>query len=181
MALKADVPGLMRTSGAGALVPDLHDAGDVRRGFRSLQQTFDGRLTAVIVQPVNTGGVEVTISMLQEQIFGPLVLFGLGDPGDALADRGARITPLTESDANDLIRSVHGAPALTGRRSAPAADLAPLQDIVLRVSRMADDLPQIAELELSPVIASPDGTQVIDAQIRIQAAEPTDAYLRRLL
>jgi len=52
--------------------------------------------------------------------------------------------------------------------------------MLLRVSQMADDLPQIAELELSPVIARPDGTQALDARIRIQPAEPADAYLRRL-
>jgi acyl-CoA synthetase (NDP forming)/GNAT superfamily N-acetyltransferase len=126
------------------------------------------------------GGVEVTISVLHEQIFGPLVLFGLGDPGDTLADRAARITPLTDADADDLIRSIPGAPLLTGRHGIPTADLAALREILLRVSRMADDLPQIAELELNPVTAGPDGAQVIDAQIRIQAAEPTDAYLRRL-
>jgi hypothetical protein len=52
--------------------------------------------------------------------------------------------------------------------------------MLLRVSRMADDLPQIAELELSPVIARPDGAQAVDGRIRIQAAEPADAHLRRL-
>ena len=97
-----------------------------------------------------------------------------------LADRAARLAPLTESDADDLIRSAQAAPRLLGRRGAPAADLAALRDMLLRVSRMADDLPQIAELELSPVIARPDGVQAVDGRIRIQAAEPADAHLRRL-
>ena len=113
-------------------------------------------------------------------MFGPLVLFGLGVATDVLADRAARLAPLTDSDADDLIRSIPGAPRLLGRRGAPATDLTALRDILLRVSQMADDLPQVAELELSPVIARPDGTQVIDARIRIRAAEPADAYLRRL-
>ena len=97
-----------------------------------------------------------------------------------LADRAARLAPLTDSDADDLIRSVRAAPRLLGRRGAPAADLAALRDMLLRVSRMADDLPQIAELELSPVIARADGVQAVDGRIRIQAAEPVDAHLRRL-
>ena len=67
-----------------------------------------------------------------------------------------------------------------GFPGAPAADLAALRDMLLRVSRMADDLPQIAELDLSPVIARPDGVQAVDGRIRIQAAEPADAHLRRL-
>jgi hypothetical protein len=159
---------------------DLHDAGEVRRGFRSLWQTFAGRLAAVIVQPMITGGVKVKISVLQEQVFGPLVLFGLGGAAaDALTGRAARLAPLTDSDADDLIRSTPAAPLLLGRPGAPAADLAALRDMLLRVSRMADDLPQIAELEL-PAVARPDGAQALDARARIQAAEPTDAYLRRL-
>ena len=181
VALKADVPGLMRKSGAGALVSGLHNADDVRRGLRSLQEAFGDRLTGVIVQPVSTSGVEVTISVVHEQLFGPLVLFGLGDAAaGVLTDRAARITPLTDSDADHLIRSVPGAPLLLGRRGAPSADLVALRDMLLRVSWMADDLPQIAELELSPVIVNPHGAQVIDAQARLQVAEPIDAYLRRL-
>ena len=181
VALRADVPGLLRTSDAGDVLTGLHGADEVRRGFCSLKETFGRRLAGVIVQPVVTGGVEVAISVLHEQVAGPLVLFGLGGAdGDVLADRAARLAPLTESDADDLIRSARAAPRLLGRRGAPAADLAALRDILLRVSRMADDLPQIAELELSPVIARPDGAQAVDARIRIQAAEPADAHLRRL-
>ena len=181
VALRADVPGLLRTSDAGDVLTGLHGADEVRRGFRSLQETFGRRLAGVIVQPVVTGGVEVAISVLHEQVAGPLVLFGLSSAaGDMLADRAARLAPLTGSDADDLIRSARAAPRLLGRRGAPAADLAALRDMLLRVSRMADDLPQIAELELSPVIARPDGVQAVDARIRIQASEPADAYLRRL-
>ena len=181
VALRADVPGLLRTSDAGDVLTGLHGADEVRRGFCSLKETFGRRLAGVIVQPVVTGGVEVAISVLYEQVAGPLVLFGLsGADGDVLADRAARLAPLTGSDADDLIRSARAAPLLLGRRGVPAADLASLKDILLRVSRMADDLPQIAELELSPVIARPDGAQAVDGRIRIQAAEPADAHLRRL-
>ena len=181
VALRADVPGLLRTSAAGDVLTGLYGADEVRDGFRSLKDTFGGRLAGVIVQPVITGGVEVAISVLHEQVAGPLVLFGLGGAaGDVLADRAARLAPLTESDADELIRSARAAPLLLGRRGGGPADLAALRDMLLRVSRMADDLPQIAELELSPVIARPDGVQAVDGRIRIQAAEAADAYLRRL-
>ena len=163
------------------MLTGLHGADEVRRGFRLLKEVFGGRLAGVIVQPVVVGGVEVMISVLHEQVVGPLVLFGVGGAADdALADRAARLAPLTDSDADDLIRSVRAAPRLLGRRGAPAADLAALRDMLLRVSRMVDDLPQIAELELSPVIARPDGVQAVDGRVRIQAAEPADAHLRRL-
>ena len=181
VALRADVPGLVRARGAGALLIDLHGAAEVRRGFRTLQETFGHRLGGVIVKPMVTGGVELMINMLQEPVAGPLVLFGTGGPAaDALADRAARLAPLTDSDADELIRSIRAAPLLLGRPGTPGADLAALRDLLLRVSRMADDLPQIAELELSPVFARPHGAQAVDARIRLRAAEPADAYLRRL-
>ena len=127
------------------------------------------------------GGVRVKISVLEEPVFGPLVLFGLaGAAVGVLADRAARLTPLTEADADDLIRAVRAAPLLLGRSGGPAADHASLRSMLLRVSQLADDVPQVAELELSPVIARPDGVLAVDARIRIQAAEPADAYLRQL-
>lgn len=176
VALTADVPGLVRQSDAGAVLTGLRREDDVQRGYRSLRQTFGDRLAAVIVQPMTNGGVELTISVLQEKVFGPLVMLGLSGPAtDVLADRAARLAPLTDTDADYLIRSIHTAPLLLGRPGSPAA----LKDMLLRVSRMADELPQIAELDL-PVVAQPDGAHAVDARIRIQAAEPADAFLRRL-
>ncbi len=128
------------------------------------------------------GGVRVKITVLEEPVFGPLVLFGLaGAAAGVLADRAARLTPLTDADADDLIRSVRAAPMLPGRSGGPATDRASLRSMLLRVSQLADDVPQVAELELSPVIARPDGVLAVDARVRIQAAEPADAYLRQLL
>ena len=136
------------------------------------------RLEGAIIQPMITGGVEVKINVLEEQVFGPLVLFGLAEAAaDTLADRAARLAPLTESDADQMI---HSAPALLGRRGAPAADIGALKDVLLRVSQLAEDLPQVAELELSPVVARPDGAVAISGLVRIQAAQPADSYLRRL-
>ena len=181
VALKADVPGLVvRRKGAGAVLLGLHGAGEIRHGYRSLSRTFAGRLSGIAVQPMITG-VEVKISVLEEQMFGPLVLFGLAGPAvGLLAERAARLAPLTSSEAEELIRSARAAPLLSARPGEPAADLASLKDLLVRVSQLADDLPQVAELDLSPVFARHDGTVPVDARIRIQPARPPDAYLRRL-
>jgi acyl-CoA synthetase (NDP forming)/GNAT superfamily N-acetyltransferase len=134
-----------------------------------------------VVQPMVTGGTEVTVGVTQEPVFGPLIVFGLsGVATDVLGDRSARLTPLTDTDAAALIRSVRAAPLLLGRRGTAAADVPALQDVLMRLSRLADDLPQVAELELDPVIASPDGVYVAGARVRLLPAEPTDPYLRRL-
>ena len=132
------MPGLVRKSAGGTVLIGLHGANDVRRGFRSLRETLGDRLAAVIVQPMITGGVEVMISVLQEQMFGPLVLFGLGGAAAyVLADRAVRLAPLTDSDADELIRSNRAAPLLLGRPGTPAADLAALRDLLLRISQLA--------------------------------------------
>ena len=123
VALKADVPGLVCRRDARAVLLNLQGADEVRRGFRTLQETFGDRLAGVIVQPMITGGVKVMISVLQEQAVGPLVLFGLGGAAAyALADRAARLAPLTDSEADDLIHSIRAAPLLLGRPGAAGAD-----------------------------------------------------------
>jgi acyl-CoA synthetase (NDP forming)/GNAT superfamily N-acetyltransferase len=179
--LKADVPGLVHKTDAGAVQLDLHGPDEVRAGYRALAGRFGARMSAALVQPMITGGTEVIMGVVQEPVFGPLVVFGLGGVAtDVLADRSARLTPLTDTDAATLIRSIHAAPLLLGHRGSPAADLGALQDILLRVSRLADDLPQVAELDLNPVIARPDGAHVVDTRVRVLPAEPADPYLRRL-
>jgi acyl-CoA synthetase (NDP forming)/GNAT superfamily N-acetyltransferase len=137
--------------------------------------------------PLDTGneqqpdGVAVDIGVVQEPMFGPLVVFGLsGIAADVFGDRAARLTPLTDADAADLIRGVSAAPALLGHGGRPAADAAALTAILLRVSRLADDLPEVTELDLSPVIARPDGAVVTSARIRVSPGQPQDPFLRRL-
>jgi acyl-CoA synthetase (NDP forming)/GNAT superfamily N-acetyltransferase len=179
--LKADVPGLVHKTDAGAVQLDLHGAEEVRAAYRALAARFGTRMSAALVQPMITGGTEVIIGVVSEPVFGPLVVFGLGGVAtDVLADRAARLTPLTDTDSAAMIRSIRAAPLLLGHRGAPAADLPALQDLLLRVARLADDLPQIAELDLNPVIARPDGIHVVDARVHLWPAHSRDPYLRRL-
>ena len=167
--LKADVPGLVHKTDASAVQLDLHGDTEVRAGYRALATRFGDRMTAVLVQPMITGGTEVIIGVVHDAVFGPLVVFGLGGVAtDVLADQTARLTPLTETDSAAMIRSIDAAPLLLGHRGAPAADLAALQDLLQRVARLADDLGEVAELDLNPVIARPDGSHVVDARIHLR-------------
>jgi acyl-CoA synthetase (NDP forming)/RimJ/RimL family protein N-acetyltransferase len=178
--LKADVPGLVHKSDAGAVQLDLRTEADVRHAYDALAGKF-GRPARVLIQPMITGGTEVIIGVAQEPVFGPLVVFGLGGVAtDVLADRAARLAPLTDSDADELIRSIRSAPLLLGYRGAQPADLAALRETLLRVSRLADDLPEVAELDLNPVIARPDGVSAVDARIRLTPTQPQDPFLRKL-
>ena len=179
--LKADVPGLLHKSTAGAVELDLHGDGEVRAAMGRLQARFAGRLSGVLVEPMITGGLETIIGVVQEPVFGPVVVFGLGGIAtDVLGDHAARLAPLTDADADDLIHSIRAAPVLLGHNGQPGADIDALRDTLLRVSRLANDLPQVAELDLNPVIARPDGAIAVDARIRVTSHRLADPFLRRL-
>jgi acyl-CoA synthetase (NDP forming)/GNAT superfamily N-acetyltransferase len=124
-------------------------------------------------ESVQSDGTEVKIGVTHDRVFGPLVVFGSGD-------HAARLTPLTDTDADALIRAVDAAPWLLGQRGVPATDLETLRELLLRVSRLADDLPEVTELELNPVIAKPHGVFAVDARIKLMPCLPQDPFLRRL-
>jgi acyl-CoA synthetase (NDP forming)/GNAT superfamily N-acetyltransferase len=179
--IKADVPGLVHKSDAGAVELDLRGARDVRNAMNRLEQRFHGQLSGAIVQPMVTGGTELIIGVVQEPVFGPVVVFGLGGVAtEVLGDHAARLAPLTSADADDLIHSVRATPLLLGYRGQPAADLGGLRDTLLRISRLAGDLPEVAELDLNPVIARPDGITAVDARIRVTSHAADDPFLRQL-
>ncbi|GLY85159.1 acyl-CoA synthetase [Actinoallomurus iriomotensis] len=181
VALKAHVPGLVHKSDAGAVALDLHGEPDVRHAYTRFVDLFGDRLRGVLVQRMARTGVEVLCGVVQEPVFGPLVVFGLGGvTTDVLEDRSARLTPLTDLDAAELIRSIRGAPLLFGHRGAPAVDTAALEDTLLRLSRLADDHPEIAEIDLNPIIARPDGVTAVDARIHVLPQRRWDPHLRRL-
>jgi acyl-CoA synthetase (NDP forming) len=179
--IKADVPGLLHKTAAGAVELDLHGADEVRAAMRRLQDRFAGRLSGALVEPMITGGVETIVGVVQEPVFGPVVVFGLGGVAtEVLGDRVARLAPLTTADADDLIHSIRAAPALLGHGGQPPAGIGALRDTLLRVSCLADDLPQVAELDLNPVIARPDGVIAVDARIRVTSHRLADPFLRQL-
>jgi acyl-CoA synthetase (NDP forming)/GNAT superfamily N-acetyltransferase len=125
-------------------------------------------------------GVEVRIGAAQDRVFGPVVEFGLaGAASDVLGDRAVRLAPLTVSDADELLHAVPAAPLLFVP-GGPAVDGAALAGVMLRVSRLADDFPEIAEIGLDPVIAGPAGAQARAARVRVCPAQPQDPFLRKL-
>ena len=179
--LKAEADGLVPKGDAGTVKLDLRTPEEVTDAYHALEAGLGSRLKRVLVQPMIADGVEVFIGVVQEPVFGPLVVFGLGGVAtEVLGDHAARLTPLTDTDADELIHAVHAAPLLFGHRGAPPADAGALADTLLRVSRLADDLPEVAELDLSPVIARPDGVYAVDVRVRVSPAEPRDPFLRQL-
>ncbi len=180
--LKADVAGLLlHKTDAGAVKLDLRTSAEILDAYAELTTAFGADLRRVLVQPMLSGGVETLIGVVAEPVFGPLVVFGLGGvAADVLGDHAARLAPLTDADAEHMIGGVRAAPLLFGHRGSPAVDTGGLEDLLLRVSRLADELPEVAEIDLNPVIARPDGVHVVDVRIRIAPAAPRDPFLRQL-
>jgi acyl-CoA synthetase (NDP forming)/GNAT superfamily N-acetyltransferase len=180
-AVKAYWPGLLHKSDQGAVLLDLDGDDSVRAAYRELAGRFAGVMTGVTVQPMAGRGTELVAGVVQDEVFGPLVLFGLGGTAtDVLADHAARLAPLTDRDVHDLITAPRCAPLLFGYRGGGPVDLAGLEDLLTRLSAMACDLPQLAEVDLNPVVARHDGVTAVDVRVRVLPRRPRDPYLRRL-
>lgn len=127
----------------------------------------------LLVQPMIRGGVELLAGVVQDPVFGPLVAFG---PGGVFAELigGAefRIAPLTDVDVYELVHAGKAGQLVAGFRGAPSADAQALADVVLRLSQLAEDVPELAELDLNPVLAQADGCVAVDARIRLRRRPP---------
>jgi acyl-CoA synthetase (NDP forming) len=138
-----------------------------------------GRL---VVQAMAPAGVACVVRSVEDPLHGPVVSFGLGgDATDLLGDWAHRIPPLTTGDVSEAVRSVRAAPKLTGHRGARPVDVPAVEDVVARVSCLADDLPEVAELELNPVVVSEQGAHVLGAVVRLAPVAPRADAARREL
>ncbi|WP_406289277.1 GNAT family N-acetyltransferase [Embleya sp. NBC_00896] len=179
--LKACGPEIVHKSDVGGVRLRLVGDDAVRAAFADLAHRIGALMESVVVQPMAHSGVELIAGVTQDEVLGPLVVFGLGGVAtDVLGDHGARLTPLTDLDAHALLAGSRGAPLLYGHRGARPTDTAGIENILHRLSRLADDVPQLVEADLNPLIARPDGVTVVDARIRLAPRTGHDPYLRRL-
>ena len=137
-----------------------------------------GEMRGVTVQPMAGPGIETMMGFTLDSSFGPLVAFGLGGTTlELFGDVVFRITPLTDRDASEMLASIRGRALLDGYRGQPGADKCALAEMLLRVARLADEVPEIVELDLNPVLARPpgQGAVALDARMHVRhhvAARP---------
>ncbi|MFO7590483.1 MAG: GNAT family N-acetyltransferase [Acidimicrobiia bacterium] len=181
VALKVVSDTIQHKSDVGGVVLDV-DVEDVERHYAEMAERLGTAMTGVLVQPMVGPGVEVIVGAVDDPSFGPVVMFGLGGTAvELFADRAFSIVPLTDLDAAELVRAPRSSALLRGHRGSQPVDLAALEDLVLRVSRLADNVPELAELDLNPVIARPDGVFVVDARARLEPDhDPLVQPIRRL-
>jgi len=176
--LKTTESHLRHRTDLGGVRLDIAGPDDLVYDFTQMQETLllvgGGDL---VIQRMAPPGVACVVRSVEDPLFGPVVSFGLGgDASELLGDVAHRIPPLTEQDVGDLVRSVRAAPKLFGHRGAHEVDTDALEEIIARVSRLADDLPEVLQLELNPVVVAERGAFVLGATVRLahpeQRADP---------
>ena len=165
-------PVVVKTAAAGAhktetggIALDLATDDEVRQAVERIG-------APVLVQPMIRGAAELLAGVVQDPTFGPLVAFGPGGVfAELIGQVQFRIAPLTTVDADELVTRGKAGRLVAGFRGQPASDAAALIDLVLRLARLADDVPEVAELDLNPVLGLPSGCVAVDARVRVRPSE----------
>jgi acetate---CoA ligase (ADP-forming) len=181
VALKLASKTILHKTEVGGVLLNLASATEVRHAFQSLQDrlTANGHIDSmdgVLVQEMISGGVQLMVGITTDPLFGPLIAFGLGGIHvEILGDVRFRITPLTDKDARSMIRGIRGYRLLTGYRGHPPGDVDAIEDVLLRLSRLVEEIPEIAELDFNPLVALPpgQGCRVLDARIQVKRTTRT--------
>lgn len=162
IAHKSDVGGVVLDLGDEAAVRSAYDGMIATIAERAPGSTVDG----ISVQPMAKPGTEVIVGMTTDDQFGPVMMFGLGGiMVEVLKDVSFRIVPLEPRDAAQMVREIKGFPVLEGVRGQAPADLAALEKLILDVSAFVEANPDVAELDLNPVLAYADGAIAVDARV----------------
>ena len=176
VALKVVSPNVAHKSDVGGVVLGLESHEEVAEGYdeiiRSVQAAQPSAIIeGVSVQEMASPGVEVIVGVTTDPQFGPVMMFGLGGiMVEVLGDVAFRLAPLGEGDARDMIDEIQGRQVLDGVRGQPPVDVGAIAAMLDQVSQFAAEHPEVAELDLNPVIASPEGAIAVDARIVLAEA-----------
>jgi acyl-CoA synthetase (NDP forming) len=167
MAMKINSPHFSHKTDLGGVQLNIKTQAEAEKAFRKLA-ALGGDETEVLVQTMVTRGREVILGGKRDQSFGPIVLFGLGGVFvEALKDVVWRVAPLSYEEARRMIASIRGARVLQGIRGEKPRDIETVADLLVRLSHMLVDLPQIQEIDINPVLVFPEkeGAQAVDARV----------------
>ncbi len=180
VAVKLAAPRILNKTEKGAVHLNVGAEIGVRLAFGAIRRSLEAdqssdAMEGVIVQPMAGTDVEVMVRVVEDPHFGPLVAFGLGGIHvEVIADVGVRVTPLTDRAAQAMVREVRGYSLLEGYREHPPADVPAIHDVLLRVSRLVEEVPEVAEIELGPIFVGPPGGGCYIFDSRIGVAPPRD-------
>ncbi|MEU9437726.1 GNAT family N-acetyltransferase [Streptomyces sp. NPDC048252] len=169
VALKATAPHLRHRADLGGVRLDVADEEQLRRSYAELTELF-GKPEEIrpVVQAMAPRGVDTVVRAVIDPAAGAVLSFGLaGAASQLLGDMAHRLVPVTDREATSLIRSIRTAPLLFGWRGSTPVDTAALEELLLRVSRLVDDHPEVVAVTLEPVVVAPHGLSVLGASVRL--------------
>ncbi|MDT0305647.1 GNAT family N-acetyltransferase [Streptomyces sp. DSM 44917] len=184
VALKATAPHLRHRADLGGIRLGLATEGELRRAYTELTRQLGDRPERLrpVVQAMAPRGVDTVVRATVDASIGAVLSFGLaGPPSELLGDLAHRLLPVTDRDAAELVRAIRAAPMLFGWRGARPVDTPALEELLLRTGRLVEDRPEIAAVELDPVVVAPHGVGVLAATVRVAPPPPrADLGPRRL-
>jgi acyl-CoA synthetase (NDP forming) len=169
--LKVASPDIVHKSDVGGVRVNLTSLSQVGKAYgeivaRVRTQLPQASLEGVTVQAMAAPGLEVAAGLARDRTFGPVVMFGLGGVFvEALNDVAFRVVPLRPRDARAMVREIRGFALLQGYRGRPPVDLAALEDILLKLSSLAEQRPDLSAIDLNPIFAYPEGALAVDARV----------------
>ena len=176
VALKAIGPDIVHKTEAGAVVLGLSGTEEVIGAARDIRDRMAAAGISVegfLVQEMVEGGVEMLVGVANDPLFGPVVAVGAGGTiVELLKDIAVRITPISDLDAREMVRSLGTFPLLEGFRGASRVDVAALEDVILRIGALAENHPAVAEMDCNPVKVLPTGAVIVDARVRVEEPPP---------
>ena len=170
VSLKAANPSLVHRSDRNALRLELHDEFNVASAFDAISNQLGDDMGGAIVQPMVAPGVEMIIGLTNDPMFGPLVVVGAGGrTAELWKDTSLHLAPLIPGEAQRMIEQLRSAPLLHGFRGSQPADVGALVDALERLAQLALEVPEIAELDINPLIVHPHGAIAVDVKIKMTA------------
>ncbi|WP_125264776.1 bifunctional GNAT family N-acetyltransferase/acetate--CoA ligase family protein [Streptomyces alboflavus] len=169
VALKTTAPHLRHRPDLGGVRLDLADEEQLRRAYRELTHTL-GRPAELrpVVQAMVARGVDTVVRAGHDPVAGAVLSFGLaGAASELLGDTAHRLIPVTDREAGNLVRSIRTAPLLFGWRGSAPVDTPALEELLMRLSRLVDDHPEVVTVSLEPVVVAQEGLSVLSASVRL--------------
>lgn len=158
----------------GGVRTGINDADEVRIVYDSMMHRIhryvpDARIKGVLIQKMLEGGREVILGMNRDPQFGPVLMFGLGGISvEVLKDVAFRIAPITEKDADDMIKEIRAYPMLLGIRGEEPSDIGAIKETLLRFSKFCTDFPEIAEIDINPLLVFKKGCAAVDIRLTLE-------------
>lgn len=173
LVLKINDPKLMHKTEIGGVIADLRTREEVLDAYSKLKKRYEkafpsSRFSGVLVQKMIKGGVETVFGVTLDRAYGPLMMFGLGGVFvEVIKDVSFRLHPLSKTDAEEMVRSIKAFPLLSGFRGSQPVKVEMLGEVLLRLSQLVGDFPEILELDINPFFATPEGESCAAVDCRV--------------